>query len=146
MKSFKYYLEMDNKSRAALIPIYFDEKENKYYVMLMKPSDPAYGGSDFQFCKGQIDPGENALQTAIREAKEELGIKIKNAEDVKLLWDNKNYNMKYYFVIVDSKKQNYTPHFETSAVVWWDLDKAEKDMRDWQRKVIPMIKRRLGIK
>jgi 8-oxo-dGTP pyrophosphatase MutT (NUDIX family) len=47
---------------------------NNIEMMFMVPSDPAFGGPDPQIPKGRIDPGENAREAALREAKEEVGL------------------------------------------------------------------------
>jgi len=142
--SFKKYLENRDFSkihRAGLIPVYM--KDDVVEVCLRTSSDPKYGGSDFQIAKGEIDEGETPMEAAIREAKEELGFTVNGAP--KLLWNDKKNRMHYFYIITDTKKLGQHD-YETGKVEWWSLDKAEKDMRDWQRKLIPMIKRRLGIK
>ena len=143
------YLEtIDKKERAALIPIFIEN--GKGDIALMKPSDPKYGGSSFQVAKGIIEDGEDPKEAAIREGQQELGITNIHKGDLKLLWNDKKQGMYYYIVVVKNKilqkpKPNENGIIETESTVWWDLDKASKEMRDWQRKLIPMIKRSLGL-
>lgn len=46
----------------------------KPLVLLLKSSNPSFGGPAWQLPKGSIDPGEEAYQAAIREANEEAGL------------------------------------------------------------------------
>lgn len=49
-------------------------------MLFMRPSNPKYGGDDFQCCKGKIDDGETSLEAAIREAQEEVGLFVPNID------------------------------------------------------------------
>lgn len=59
-------------NRGGLIP-YF-QREGEIYMLFMKPSRAKFGGDVFQIAKGKQEEGEDIAQTAIREAKEELGL------------------------------------------------------------------------
>lgn len=59
-------------NRGGLIPYYL--KDGEIYMMFMKPSNAKFGGDAFQIAKGKQEPGEDIQQTAIREAREELGL------------------------------------------------------------------------
>lgn len=59
-------------NRGGLIPYFM--KDGEIYMLFMKPSRAKYGGDQFQIAKGKQEPNEDITQTAIREAKEELGL------------------------------------------------------------------------
>lgn len=46
--------------------------------MVCLSSDPRFGGTKFGICKGGIEKNESAKQAALREAQEELGLRLKN--------------------------------------------------------------------
>ena len=70
--------------RAGLIPFYRDQDGN-IQMMFMRPSEPKYGGPQFQIAKGKVEDGEDTETAALREANEELGLfkgNIKNLRKV----------------------------------------------------------------
>lgn len=60
--------------RAGLFPYRVDPKTNEVEMLFMIPINEAYGGSQPQAAKGRIEEGETALQAAVREAQEEVGL------------------------------------------------------------------------
>ena len=76
------------KSSAVLVPLFYDE--GQYHVLFTKRS------SQVDFHKGQAcfpggrpePPDSNLLQTALREAEEEIGLKAKDVEILGELDDN----------------------------------------------------------
>jgi 8-oxo-dGTP pyrophosphatase MutT (NUDIX family) len=60
------------KTKVALIP-YHDDK-----ILVARSSNPMFGGPHFALAKGTVDPGENLQEAALREAQEELGLKVEN--------------------------------------------------------------------
>lgn len=100
----------------------------------MVPSDPAYGGSDKQFCKGQIDEGETPLDAAKREGMEELGFIPENAISEYLELGKLN-GIDFFAVEVNSKNLNPF-HYETGSVHWIGMSEAFKIIREFQR---PML-------
>ena len=55
--------------KAGIIPYYIDE-DGIPMMMFMVPSNPNYGGTEYQIAKGHIDKGETHYKAAIREGKE----------------------------------------------------------------------------
>lgn len=60
------------KTKAAFIP-YHDGR-----ILVCRSSNPMFGGPHFALCKGNIDKGETVEQAAIREAEEEVGLRLTN--------------------------------------------------------------------
>lgn len=134
---------MDTNFRAGLIP--YCKKNNGYYVCVMKPSDPKYGGSDWQFSKGHIQEQETPQEAAIKEAQEELGYIHKDNYKLNLLWDNKKNRITWYFVETDDMDLDQFG-YESSDVKWFEIIELRNIIRDWQVPILNMLKRRLGIK
>jgi len=66
---------------AVLIPLF--KKNGEYYVLLTRRTDKVrHHKGQISFPGGRQDPGEDFLATALREAKEEMGIE---AKDVRIL-------------------------------------------------------------
>jgi 8-oxo-dGTP pyrophosphatase MutT (NUDIX family) len=66
---------------AVLIPLF--KKNGEYYVLLTRRTDKVrHHKGQISFPGGRQDPGEDFLATALREAKEEMGIEEK---DVRIL-------------------------------------------------------------
>ena len=63
--------QKENLVKAGVIP-YFVRPDGKVIMQFMVSSDAKYGGAAPQISKGNIDPGENVKDAAIREAHEEL--------------------------------------------------------------------------
>lgn len=67
----------EKRARAGLIPYMWGEDGQLHYLMMVS-SDPKFGGPRPMISKGKIEPGETELEAAIREAQEELGLRIQN--------------------------------------------------------------------
>lgn len=71
------------KKAAVLLPLF--KHDDEYYFLLTKRTNQvAHHKGEISFPGGKQDPGENLLHTALREAKEELGI---HEKDVIILGD-----------------------------------------------------------
>jgi len=120
--------------RAGMIP--FIIEDGKIKMMFMKPSDSKFGGSDWQIAKGEIDSGESPVQTAYREANEELGLKKSNVENlfsIGTFWSGKFH---VFIVKVKDKKAFGKPHFETKATAWLNWGEWYSKGRRDQTKIV----------
>lgn len=73
---------MKKVERAGLLP-YRLSNNWKVEYLFMKPSDPTYGGSNFQIAKGHVDPTDASyLAAALRECEEELGVSADQFESI----------------------------------------------------------------
>lgn len=102
--------------RAGMIPYVILDGE--IHMMFMKPSDTTYGGDAYQIAKGrQEDENEKFISTAIREAKEELGLVQKNIKNIDDLGFVLGRTRLFICEVLD--KDNFIePHFETESVIW----------------------------
>jgi len=124
-------INFDKKERGGLLPYYI--KDGKVYFCLMIPSDPKFGGSEPQISKGGVDLGEKPIQTAIREAKEELGYIHKSSYKLEKI--HVENNITWYCVKVDNTKLK-SHNFETKKVLWLDAKKSYSVIRGWQKPIL----------
>jgi 8-oxo-dGTP pyrophosphatase MutT (NUDIX family) len=96
------------------------------YFMFMVSSNSDFGGSAPAIAKGHMDNGESAIAAAIREAGEELGLKLDNVkqETIRRVWDadikgaKKTYNMTIFMGEIFDL-DNFDMHDdETLYTVW----------------------------
>lgn len=67
---------MAKEISAGLIAYYFDNETKQFKFLLAHPGGPYFKNvKKFGFPKGQVEEGEDLKETAIREFKEETGIK-----------------------------------------------------------------------
>ena len=124
---------MSKDKKAGLIPYFFNEEKGAYEYLMMISSNAAFGGPDPMISKGGMDIGEDTLTTAIREAQEELGLKVENlADHPRRLTEKsyKNYRLTVYFAPVRSKHDFGEFCYETRETRWMTLDEFVKDGRE----------------
>ncbi|GGC22148.1 coenzyme A pyrophosphatase [Novosphingobium marinum] len=68
--------------RDAAVLIAITEREEPGFLLLHRPSNMRSHPGQVAFPGGKIDPGEDALQAALREANEELGIEARDVSIV----------------------------------------------------------------
>ena len=126
--------------RFGLIPwtVYHDS----IIMMFMMPSDPKFGGSNYQIAKGRKESGETDLEAAIREASEELGLKPSNIESINkesLFTSGGNYNLTVYAAKIKEFTDFDKPHFETGKVIWMTNREFTRAGRADQRNAVNAI-------
>jgi len=135
MKLKETYQEEDEKIvRAAMIPFYI--KDGKIFMMFMQPSDPKFGGTRWQLCKGGIDKGETPSTAAVREAKEELGLRMSNTKKLFALGNFWSGKLHLFVVEVKDPKAFDKPGFETKATKWMNWGDWFKEGRREQTKIV----------
>lgn len=90
---------------------------------------------DWSWAKGKVDPGETLPETAVREIREETGLKIKLGVPLgiqRYLLPNKNLKEVHYWAAKVSDKalatSNFIPNDEVSEVVWLGVTAASKKL------------------
>lgn len=119
--------------RAGVIPYYI--KDNNIEMLFMKPSDPKFGGSDFQIAKGKKEDGESDEDAAFREASEELGLFKGNIIDKHDL-GNFLGRTRIYIAEIKDKDMFGDPHFETGEVKWMTPEEFDKEGRTLHRPIV----------
>lgn len=86
---------------------------------------------DWTFPKGKVDPGETLAETAVREIKEETGLKIKLGVPLSTMTyaiDKSKTKVVHYWAARVSEKavadSKFKPNDEISEVVWLTVEKA----------------------
>lgn len=123
---------MDNKKlvyRAGTIPYIVEDGVIK--MMFMVPSACSFlEESDLvpQCAKGKCEPDEDFQTTAIREAKEELGLFVGN---ILLIENVGNFlgRTEMYVAKIKDKNMFGEPSFETSEVKWMTMEQFEQEGR-----------------
>lgn len=95
---------METKQAALLlVPVYEDSPDNafaplRYWAVSRRDNDISQVG----LVGGGVDPGETAFEAAIREAEEEIGLKIKPEDRLYVIpiyagWDSGNWVTTYLY-------------------------------------------------
>lgn len=122
------------KQRAGAIPYMLNE-DGEIIMMFMKPSDPEFGGPDFQIAKGEIERGELTEDAGFREAEEELGLYMNNViakEEVGKFIGS----MTVYVAEVADKDMFGAPSYETGETTWMTLEEYKATGRDLHRPAV----------
>lgn len=115
------------KERSAGIVLYLEKPDGKLFLLLNYPT------GHWDFIKGKIEQGEKELQTAIREAREETG--IKDLEFIEGFKENINYNFQYegeliykevVFFLAKTKTETVKISHEHLDYCWLDYEKARE--------------------
>jgi 8-oxo-dGTP pyrophosphatase MutT (NUDIX family) len=110
--------------------ILFNEKNNtRKYLLLNYPT------GHWDFVKGGIELGEDTLQTAIRETKEETGITDIEfidgyKEEIEYFFraNNNNIHKKVYFFLAKTNSTNIVLSHEHLDYTWLDYESALKKL------------------
>jgi 8-oxo-dGTP pyrophosphatase MutT (NUDIX family)/phosphohistidine phosphatase SixA len=88
---------------------------------------------DWSWAKGKVDPGETLPETAVREIREETGLKVKLGVPLgiqRYLLPNKNLKEVHYWAAKVTDKSlatsNFKPNEEVAEVVWFTVSAAAK--------------------
>lgn len=126
-------LGYEKRARAGLLP-YLRTADTIQYLMMVS-SDPKFGGPRPMISKGKIEPGEGVLDTAIREAEEELGLKRSNIRKVRDLADERvvlhsgTYDLTLFSCEVIDRYDFGKWCDETEYILWMTLDEFREHGR-----------------
>ena len=131
-------MDKEKINRGGVIPYYVEEGEIK--MLFMKPSDPKFGGKDFQIAKGKQEDGESDEEAAFREAGEELGLFKGNVVDKHDL-GNFLGRTRIYVAEIEDPNMFCDPDFETGEVKWMTPEQFNATGRDLHRPIVKAAKR-----
>lgn len=133
-----------------LSSVYLIIKNEKNEILLQRRQGTKLWPGFLALPAGHIDEGENAYEAVIREAKEELGIKISISNIIDTFVVNRRNKslMPYYDVYFEidnyKGKINISEPEKCSELVWCNINNLPEDMIDFE---IEAIKNNLkGIK
>lgn len=124
IKEIDYYEKIQNHDKAFVILYRADVTETE--ILMLHYFENERYRERYGFPGGHIDPGETAVASAVREAREEAGIAI-DPEDLKLahfldISKGTNDNRKYfYFATPFYEEFTQSPEPERYSVVWRDI-------------------------
>lgn len=142
----KLIREAENKKvKAGCIPYVLVKDEP--LMLFMVSSDETFGGPDPMIAKGHVDPGETVEHAALREAREELGLKTSNIIQGTLFpaWRGRiegnedTYEFHVYACRVDDTNDFDEPHFETERVEWLTADQFKRLGRASHSQIVQQI-------
>jgi len=123
-----------NVFRAGIIP-YIRTPENQIKFMFMQPSDPTYGGSEWQMAKGRVENDDDNFTTALREGAEELGLKESNIKSITELGLYLGRTTVYICEVTNIDDfDDYT--FETGAIKWLSHDEFQQSGRQIHKPIV----------
>jgi len=127
-------------NRGGVIP--FIREGDEIRMLFMKPSKAKYGGDVFQIAKGKQEENEKIKETALREAKEELGLFKGNITVIEKVGEFLGRTTVFVAEIKD-KDAFGDPHFETSETKWMTLDEFLAEGRDLHKPVVKAAYRKI---
>ena len=139
--SEKYY------SRLAVNLVLVRENNNKKEILLQLRQNTGYMDNMYDFaCSGHVEKGEAFTTALVREAKEEIGIKVKK-ENLIFLAINHHYQADHVQLFFTTTSYEGEPVVcepsECGGLLWADLDNLPENIIPYVANVIKDIK--LGI-
>jgi 8-oxo-dGTP pyrophosphatase MutT (NUDIX family) len=136
--------------RAGLIP-FLREADGAILYLMMVASDPKFGGPRPMISKGKIEEGETALECAVREAEEELGLKRRNLRggfieifDGRIELYSCAYQLYVYGVEIQDRHDFDKWCDETEYTVWMDLESFKQKGRKDHVRFVEELERKLS--
>lgn len=124
-------------NRGGVIPYQIDDEGN-IKMLFMRPSDPAYGGSEWQIAKGKIELDDDDIEAgAFREAEEELGLFTPNTTNRKKIGMFLGRTTIYIAKVIDpspSKFGDFTE--ETAGTRWMTPEEFKAEGRDLHKAIV----------
>lgn len=114
-------------------------------VLLQKRCNTGYMDGMYDMaCSGHLEKGETLAQAVIREANEEIGIKIKT-EDLKLLSVLHLYKEDYIHIFFETKRYEGSPEIKEkdkcSDLRWFNINELPENIIANVKKVLENIQK-----
>lgn len=137
------------QTMVASGPVIVQRREGKLKTLLVKHGDKPRNQLKWKFCGGKLLKGWSLEENAVREAKEEIGVKVKIVADLPVitLWQGKPEGGKekpeliiliHYLATIN---QTPKPGKEILALQWFDINRLPKDTAPNVRPVIQAYKK-----
>ena len=124
-----------NIYRAGILP-YIVRADAPVEFLFMKPSNPRYGGPDWQIAKGRVEDDDvDNMSAALREGYEELGLKTSNIISIREL--GMYLGRTNIFICEVMTKDDFDPfHFETGEIMWMTSHEFQITGRELHHKIV----------
>jgi 8-oxo-dGTP pyrophosphatase MutT (NUDIX family) len=110
---------------SSVLLLLFPDGDELYVCLIKRPANMKHHASQIAFPGGQIEQGEEALETALRETWEEIGIQAEQIEVLgalsELFVDVSGFLIKPFVGWTDSKPQFTVNPFEVEKVLLFPL-------------------------
>tara|TARA_B100000674_G_C37937174_1_gene960873 strand:+ start:879 stop:1298 length:420 start_codon:yes stop_codon:yes gene_type:complete len=139
---------MNHHPSAAGIIIYQDHGPNKLYFLglIALPEFQTKNNGVYDIPKGRIDPGESALQCAIREAKEEATIDITHLDSGPYVYDRLTVWLAESYQDPKIGVNPVSGIQEHEGYEWISAEQMEKECLDYLKPHIKWARKYLGDK
>jgi len=116
--------------------------ENETYILLMKRQNTGADDGYFELPGGHLEKGEDLFDAMIREAEEELCLKLKR-KDLKMIHLLHHYNGERLNFIFETKGEKLNPQIgepkKCSELRWVNIKKLPKETTGKVKKMIKNI-------
>jgi ADP-ribose pyrophosphatase YjhB (NUDIX family) len=140
------------KTMVVSGPVIIQKRNGKLQTLLVKHGDKPIKDLRWKFCGGKLLKGWNLKENAVREAQEEIGVKVKIIGELPIvaLWqeDPETGQEKpelilliHYLATINQKPK---PNKEILAMRWFDIDKLPTDCAPNIKPIIQPYKKNNG--
>lgn len=123
--------------------IILNHKDNNKIALLYRGKQ-----NDWSFPKGHVDPGENAIQTMVREIREETGLTVRIIKELPDMEYHNNIegSISIKMFLVESEDDSKLKiEFKNDKIQWVQLNKVNKklsydNLKDYYNSILQIIK------
>lgn len=135
------------QTKVAVFLLLTREKDGVTQILLQERANTGYMDGKYETsCSGHLEKGESLAQAIIREAKEEIGIDIREKE-LKMVALIHPYQEDYLNVFFETKKYEGIPEIKEPEkcddLRWFNVDKLPENIVVRTKNVLENIKRNI---
>ncbi len=135
------------QTKVAVFLVLIREKDGIKEVLLQERVNTGYMDNMYDMaCSGHLEKGETLTQATIREAKEEIGIDLKE-EDLKMVALIHPYEEDYLNVFFEARKYEGIPEIKEpnkcDNLSWFDINKLPENTITRIRNVLENMKKNI---
>lgn len=136
------------RDRHSVVPAVYIVFRDGDKVLLLKRANTGYRDGEYSMPAGHLDGGESALTAAVREAEEEVGVRIK-PEDLRLVHtqhrlaeegDHERINLFFEAKKWSGELTNAEPH-KCAEIRWCKLSELPQNMVPELQHMLPLYQK-----